>query len=292
MPPHRGHEYLAQFASSFVDKLWIFVCSLPQEPIPGVYRYQWIKALFPMAQVVHIDEANPAANRQQEGAQKIWAQTVLPHLPRKPDYIFASEEYGWGFAKELGATFIPVDPSRDQFPISGTELRVRPFRNWHFIPPLVRGYFVKEIGIQCDGEKRHVGEIIQKAALLLNTLYVPNYDDFYGNFAGSAAHALDTESRRRAQHALVISLKNQARFFLLRSWSGVIDEKSDKRDIPDLVVQVQLIAPGALEEQSANNATRAELSLVSATTVAVKASYETAPHAIRDLVLDRYKEWF
>ena len=148
MPPHRGHEYLAQFAASFVDNLWIFVCSLPHEPIPGIQRFQWMQDLFPRAKIVHIHEVNPAANRNQEGAQQIWARAVLQHTRANPDYVFASEDYGWAFAQALGAQFIPVDPSRDQFPISGSELRLHPFRNWHFLPTAVRSYFVKEIVIK------------------------------------------------------------------------------------------------------------------------------------------------
>lgn len=292
MPPHRGHEYLAQFASFFVDKLWIFVCSLPNEPIPGTQRYQWMQDLFPHATIIHIHEVNPAANRNQDGAQAIWAQAVLRHTIAKPDYVFASEEYGWAFAEALGAQFIPVDPSRDQFPISGSELRLRPFRNWHFLPTVVRSYFVKEIIIHLpEINQNHTDEIVQKAALLLNTLYVPIYRDFFQQFNISGKHQLNAEANQRAQYALINSLKTQARCFLLRSIRE-LKASSELIGKPDLIIEVD---PHFSESGSgliSITTIQPEIDSNNIETLRVNCSLNTAPHAIRDLILDHYKELF
>lgn len=277
MPPHRGHEYLAQFASAFVDKLWIFVCSLPNEPIPGALRHQWMSRLFPEAHVVHIQEVNPAANRQQDGAQRIWAQAVLSRLGHRPDYVFASEDYGWKFAEELGARFIPVDPSRDQFPISGSEMRLRPFRNWHFIPSVVRGYFVKEVRIKIQPAPTKNGEdILRRTALLMNTLYVPDYGGFYDAFAGAPQHDLLPAVRRQAQRALTQSLRSQSRCFLLRGEDGG----------PPADLEIKLIlAQSPIGENAEKNRLpeqKADLGADDSPTIFSDAGQ--APHAIRDCV--------
>ena len=279
LPPHRGHEYLAHFAASFVDKLWIFVCSLPGDPIPGPLRAAWIQELFPAASIVHIEEVNPAANRHQPGAHLIWARAVLDHLQQKPDYVFASEDYGWEFATALGGRFIPVDPSRDQFPISGTELRSRPFRHWHYLPAVVRPYFVREIMIDIPGNSPEFAEeIIQKAALLLNTLYVPIYERFYQGFSASAQHPLDSLTKERAQAALVKSLKSQAHCFLLRSsLEGNIYPPEQQ---PDLVVKLVFHHPELAETTESSQY------------LTLACSPHTAAHAIRDAAIDRFKDWF
>lgn len=210
MPPHMGHCYLADFAQSFADELWILVCSLPREPIPGTLRHRWMTELFPSARVLHIEEENPQANRNQPGSHMIWADAVRTRVPEPIDYIFASEDYGWNFAKSLGATFIPVDPSRDQFPISGSELREKPFRNWHYIPKAVRPWFVKTVMVECTPDQE---QIVATAAMLLQTLYVPSYSNFYRAF--SSGRDVGNDLALRAEEAQYHALKAQSRHVLL-----------------------------------------------------------------------------
>ena len=35
LPPHRGHQYLIDFARNHVDHLTVLVCTIAREPIPG-----------------------------------------------------------------------------------------------------------------------------------------------------------------------------------------------------------------------------------------------------------------
>ena len=237
------------------------MCSLPNEPIPGELRFIWMQDLFPHATIIHIHEVNPAANRNQAGAYKIWAQAVLSRLGFAPDFVFASEDYGWNFAAELGARFVPVDPSRDQFPISGSELRLHPFRNWHFIPSVVRSHFVKNILINfSEIDRKSAEDIVQKTALLLNTLYVPLYVDFYQQFIGASEHPLSPEIKRRAQDSIIAALHNQAHCFLL------------------------LFCIASTEENELHH--QIDFSIM------VNFELHTAPHTIRDLVLNHFQELF
>ncbi|MEE8441333.1 MAG: adenylyltransferase/cytidyltransferase family protein, partial [Spirochaetia bacterium] len=80
MPPHRGHCYLIDFARNFTADLTVFVCTLRSEPIPGDLRYQWVHELFPTVRVVHITEEILGASRFSDGAQEIWAASILRHL--------------------------------------------------------------------------------------------------------------------------------------------------------------------------------------------------------------------
>jgi HTH-type transcriptional regulator, transcriptional repressor of NAD biosynthesis genes len=291
MPPHRGHEYLIRFASTFVDELWIFTCTLPTEPIPGELRAQWMRELFPKARHVHIAEANPNAGRDKQGAQDIWAETVLSHLPHKPDYVFASEDYGWNFADSLGAQFIPVDPSRDQFPISGTELRSHPYRYWHFIPAPVRPYFVREIMIEnpsLNGDKNEKTglELLKTTAMLLNTLYVPPYQHFFSSFSKPGNRTLSDENIGRAQAALIRSLKLQARCFLFRC-SAELDAGLPLVGRPDLWIRLR---SGGPESENAVPAKAGPAEMNNIPIVEIDCDTGSVVHKIRDVVVERYKE--
>ena len=46
MPPHAGHVSLIEAARRLVDELTILVCSLPDDPIPGQVRLEWMRAMF------------------------------------------------------------------------------------------------------------------------------------------------------------------------------------------------------------------------------------------------------
>ncbi len=147
MPPHRGHQYLIDYSARMVQTLYVLVCTLSHEPIPGELRYRWMKELFPTCTVIHITEEIPEAQRGQPGASAIWADAVRRYVPEPVNRVFASEEYGRELSRELGAEFILVDHSRAAIPVSATIIREDPLNNWHYIPPVVRPYYVKLVGI-------------------------------------------------------------------------------------------------------------------------------------------------
>lgn len=150
MPPHNGHLYLIDFARHMVDRLYILVCTLSHEPIPGEMRYQWVSELAPTCRTIHITEEIPEARRGAEGATAIWARTVEQAVPEQITHVFASEEYGWDLAEHLQAQFVPVDQSRSNIPVSATAVRRDPYGTWKYIPPPVRPYFVRHVAVVGD----------------------------------------------------------------------------------------------------------------------------------------------
>lgn len=147
MPPHSGHLYLTEFARGMVDRLYVLVCTLSHEPIPGELRYAWMQELAPHATIVHITEEIPAARRGEAGATAIWARTVQGAVPEAVTHVFASEPYGWELAAHLDARFVPVDTNRRNIPVSATAIREDPLAHWRFIPPVVRPYFVRHLAV-------------------------------------------------------------------------------------------------------------------------------------------------
>ena len=146
LPPHRGHQYMIDFARRGVDELTVFVCSIPRESIPGRLRYEWMRDHFGGVRVVHCEDENPQAPEDDpENFWPIWRHSLLSRLDRPPDVVFASEAYGVRLAAELGAEFVPVDPLRETVPISGRQIIEDPLRWAEYILPEARPYFTQRI---------------------------------------------------------------------------------------------------------------------------------------------------
>jgi len=174
LPPHYGHVYLGDFARHFVKELTIVVGTLKREPIPGHLRFEWMRQLFPMVNVVHLDEELPQDPSEHLDFWHLWQTALQRILPCRPDVIFASEPYGQKLAEVLGGRFIPVNPDRSIRPVSGTAVRADPYQHWDLIPPPVRAYYAKRICI-FGPESTGKSTLTQQLASHFQTLAVPEY---------------------------------------------------------------------------------------------------------------------
>lgn len=145
MPPTAGHVALFDFARGLVDRLYILVCSTPQEPIDGALRAAWVRELEPGCVVVHMHRDIPQTPEEHPDFWAIWRAAIREHVPEPIHRVFASEPYGHRLALELGAEFWPWDLARQQVPISASAVRADPMRCWGHIPPPVRPYFVRRV---------------------------------------------------------------------------------------------------------------------------------------------------
>lgn len=246
-PPHNGHRYLIDFASSFVDELYIFVCTLQKDQIPGKLRFEWMKDLYPAAICVHITEENPDANRDQPSAHVIWADAIRDRLGgTSVDYLFASEDYGWKLAGELGAEFVPVDPNRDQLPVSGTDIRNEPLRYWDFLPEIVRPYFIKRVGIFAGKDSEALS---RRLASHFGTLYAPHYRAYYDvvktrHNRHHTIHESTEATIRHAQSAMERALSRQANRILFLSChadQAELDREAAERNLDHLIIVESLV---------------------------------------------------
>ncbi|HTE19475.1 MAG TPA: AAA family ATPase [Armatimonadota bacterium] len=174
LPPHLGHVHLCDFAGSYVEDLTIVVGTLSTEPIPGDLRYAWMRELFPNARVVHLSEDLPQYPHEHPGFWQIWHDALMGVLPGRPDYLFASEEYGYKLAEVLGAEFVPVDLPRGTVPISGTAIRDDPWTHWSYIPRPVRPYFVRRVCV-FGPESTGKSTLARRLAEHFRTVMVPEY---------------------------------------------------------------------------------------------------------------------
>lgn len=174
MPPHNGHVYLIEFARNYVEQLTVVVCSLKREPIPGELRYRWVSELFPDVNVVHLTDEIPQEPSEHPDFWQIWHDSLMRVLPGRPDYVFASEDYGAKLAETLGAEFVPVDRDRTVVPVSGSAIRNDPFKHWQYIPRCVRPYYVRRVCI-FGPESTGKSTLAKDLAAHFETVCVPEY---------------------------------------------------------------------------------------------------------------------
>lgn len=178
MPPHRGHLYLVDFAAAFAQTLTVVVGSLPNEPIPGRLRYEWMRELFPHLNVVHLTDENPQYPHEHPNFWSIWKNSLERISPQKIDLLFASEDYGAELAAVLGARFIPLNGMRETVEISGTKIREQPLKHWDHIPRCVRPYFTRTV-VFFGPESTGKTTLSRKLAADLGATWVPEYARTY-----------------------------------------------------------------------------------------------------------------
>jgi HTH-type transcriptional regulator, transcriptional repressor of NAD biosynthesis genes len=175
MPPHRGHEYMIDFARRCVDELTVLVCSIRSEPIPGELRYAWMREHFGGVRIVHCTDENP---QEPQGADDvefwaIWRASILSRM-EPPDVVFASEPYGVRLAAEVGARFMPVDPGREVVPISASQIRADAKAHWEYLLPESRPHYVQRV-VLVGPESSGKSTLTKWLARHFGTQFVPEY---------------------------------------------------------------------------------------------------------------------
>ena len=175
MPPHRGHQFLIEFARQYVQRLTVMVCSLPRDPIPGALRFRWVRQMFPDVDVVHVTDELPQEPKDHPDFWAIWRDACRAAAAgARVDYVFASEDYGNKLAEVLGARFVPVDCARELVPCSGTAVRDDPLRHWEMIPECVRPYFLKRVCVY-GPESTGKSTLARDLARAFDTVYAFEY---------------------------------------------------------------------------------------------------------------------
>ncbi len=188
MPPHAGHVHLCQTARRLVDKLTILVCWLPDDPIPGPLRLDWMRELFPDCRVIGHDALIPPAPEEHPDFWPIWRGIVQAAHPEPIDRLFAGETYGQRLAAEVGAAeFVLVGPR--VFPdLSGSAIRADPWAYWDSLPALVRPHFARKICLH-GPESTGKSVLAPKLARHFDTLWVPEYGRVHCELNGFALDA-------------------------------------------------------------------------------------------------------
>ncbi len=214
LPPHAGHVHLCEVAQRMCDELTIVVGTLAAEPISGEQRVAWMRELMPAARTVHLAAELPQQPSEHPEFWRIWREALLAILPSRPDRVFTSDAYGERLAFELGATWIPVDPGRTVFSISGTALRRDPMRHWNALPRCVRPYFARRVSL-FGPESTGKSTLAARLARDLETVHVPEFARGYLESRGGVFTRPELDVLAEGQIALEDALVRDANRVLI-----------------------------------------------------------------------------
>ena len=197
-PLHRGHQLLLDRARDACEELLVVSYTKPEfHGLGPARREEWLRALYPQAAIVVLDDDRLAALCTARGVP---ART-LPHndlddgdthrhfmgwlcwtvLNLPVDVVFSSEDYGPGFADVLGEFYarskvahVSVDQARTLVPVSGTAVRLDPHAHSAFLSPPVYANFVTRICV-LGGESSGKTTLTTALAAHFETRWVAEY---------------------------------------------------------------------------------------------------------------------
>lgn len=201
MPPHGGHRYVVDFARAWADALTLVLLHQDDDVLPLRQREAWLAELFPAAQLLTLTvEARPDFDL---------ATALSARLTRPVDVVFGSDEADIELAQSLGVGFLPVDPERQNVPISAAAVREDVLASWEFLPACVRPHYVKRI---CIFGPRHSGKtsLGEQLAVHYDTVCAFEYRATYASANPGRAQPADLFAIARGQLAVEDAMARQA----------------------------------------------------------------------------------
>ena len=188
LPPHMGHLYLITQAACMVDELYVVLSyskvrdeKLAKQGnikgLPYQLRLRWLTQLTRDMENVKVIAVEDAAEDDETYDWKKGSDDIKAAIGKPIDIIFGSVlEYAPIFKEQYpSAHYEIIDPNRETFPISATKIRTEGvFKNWEFIPDVIKPYFVKTIVI-VGTESCGKSTLVKYLAKTFNTHYVEEY---------------------------------------------------------------------------------------------------------------------
>ncbi len=179
MPLHKGHESLLKFADNFVDELFVVVDNIdpnifPEWYISGEKRVAWIQEFLPSAKVFYIWESTPQQPNEHPDFWNYWKNTLLSIIWLVPDFLVASEEYGFKLSKVLNCEYIPFDIGRNMVSTCATDIRLDLGENFDYLSSVSKPDFVARICIT-GPESTWKSTLSKQLAKSFDTISIPEY---------------------------------------------------------------------------------------------------------------------
>ncbi|MFM7379420.1 MAG: AAA family ATPase [Erythrobacter sp.] len=216
MPPHAGHMTLIRAARALVDELTVLVCWLPDDPIGGETRLQWMRELAPDCWVVGHGAIVPQAPEDSAQFWPIWRGIVKAAHPESIDYLFAGEAYGAELAQQVGGLFVPLGGrvlglADDAVAgLTASAIRVDPARHWPFLPAPVQAHYRRTVclhGAESTGKSTLAALLAEETGALI-----------VGEYGRS--HCEAHKDPLTLEDLLLIGRAQQAMIAAAREWAG------------------------------------------------------------------------
>jgi HTH-type transcriptional repressor of NAD biosynthesis genes len=149
-PPHSGHLALIDFARSKCDELTVLICCSNKEVIDQRIRQSWLSESIDDKsnldiQVYSYDEEDlPNTSESSREVSSVWAAVFIKLFPAI-NIIVSSERYGQYVAGAMNIQHLEYDISRNNHPISSSQIKFDLLKYWEFLAPGAQRYFQKKV---------------------------------------------------------------------------------------------------------------------------------------------------
>ena len=217
MPLHRGHQLVIERALAGSDAVTVVVYdSLPPGDYPAMpleLRAGWVSELYPDVEaVVPLPDPRRELNDGDDPQHAELYAAGLAFLGPF-DRVFSSEAGYERFASLIGAEHVVVNPSRDQVPISGTQIRENVWENRTWLDPYVYASLVRKVAL-VGTESTGKTTLARTLAERLETQWAHEYGRELWIEQGGGASFADYLKIAQTQHRREEELRRVSRGFL------------------------------------------------------------------------------
>lgn len=222
-PLHIGHIHDMIRAASVCSRLYVVIswCA-GRESVEKETIYRWIfhsTKHLPNIKIILIEDK--AASKDDYNTDYYWekgARDIKIAIGEKIDVVFCGTDYYGShrfeslYAPESSIVYF----DRSEVPISSTELRLSPYEQWQYLPPICREYYAKRILI-VGGESTGKSTLTENLALAYNTNFVREIgrevcDRAGGEHHMNASDMLENLILQKAEEIKAVRLCNRLLF--------------------------------------------------------------------------------
>lgn len=192
LPFHRGHQALIEKARLLCQRLTVFVCSGPADPIPGWIRYAWVKNTFPALDVRHLMAAKPPDAAQLNLIHPSWLAHIRRNIPAGTTALIAASEsdHDSALALALGLPLQAIGSAATAWPEHPETILHHPGHYWEALPAETRPYFIRRVAL-VGPESCGKSVLAEKLAAQFQTVFVEEYGRAYCEKFGMDLSELD-----------------------------------------------------------------------------------------------------
>lgn len=177
-PLHIGHLHDMIRAAAMCEELYAVISWCKgRESTSKELRYRWIyNNMRHLTNVKIILIEDKAASKEEYNTDYYWekgAEDIKAAIGKPIDAVFCGTDYMG--TNRFESLYSPESEviyfERAEVPVSSTELRVDVCKNWQYLPPICRPYYVKRVLI-AGGESTGKSTLVQNLAIAYNTNFV------------------------------------------------------------------------------------------------------------------------
>lgn len=219
MPFHKGHELMVDLAADFFDEVVVIVAGKETDVIPLSARYEMVsesvssnvtvvKFVDEIGDPILVDKHGTALD---EAFWDSWISAFWNSVPADVTHFFSSDLYGKEVARRMKIQWLPIDPTRSIFDISGTQVRENPRRFFGMLSESAKKYYRNRIAI-VGPESTGKSTLVKNLAAGFRTEYVPEYGRIYSENVELYSES-DFDAIARMQANLTRELEKNAGFY-------------------------------------------------------------------------------